>query len=154
VTRERELEAALEAARAENAGLRRRMEMCGAATVAEEEVPLVALYVTGNAGKHEEAQHIVRLLRGEGALQLERVKLDLPELQGSAEEIAVAKTRAAEAQLRGKTGRARFIITDDSGLGLSCLNGFPGVYIKPMLEALQAAGIGEIISRYDDKSAT
>ena len=56
----------------------------------------VALYVTGNAGKHEEAQHIARLLRGEGALRLERVKVELPELQGGAEEIAVAKTRAAE----------------------------------------------------------
>ena len=59
----------------------------------------VALYVTGNAGKHEEAQHIARLLRGEGALRLELVKVDLPELQGGAEEIAVAKTRAAAVDL-------------------------------------------------------
>lgn len=48
----------------------------------------------------------------------------------------------------------RFIITDDSGLGLGCLNGFPGVYIKHMLHALGDAGIGSLVAKYPDRSAT
>jgi hypothetical protein len=43
-----------------------------------------ALYVSGNVGKHQEAQFCVKLLVGDSAtLVLEKVKLDLPELQGT-----------------------------------------------------------------------
>jgi hypothetical protein len=49
-----------------------------------------ALYVSGNEGKHAEAQHIVRLLCG-GDLELERVSVELPEVQGTPEQIATAK---------------------------------------------------------------
>ena len=101
-----------------------------------------ALYVTGNEGKFQEAVHIAEQVCGD-KLKLERVKLDLAELQGSDTEIAVGKSKEAAKQLAGRLlhsaeGRGiRYLITDDSGLGLSCLNGFPGVYIKPMLERLQ-----------------
>ena len=101
-----------------------------------------ALYVTGNEGKFQEAVHIAEQVCGD-KLKLERVKLDLAELQGSQTEIAVGKNKEAAKQLAGRLlhsaeGRGiRYLITDDSGLGLSCLNGFPGVYIKPMLERLQ-----------------
>ncbi len=117
---------------------------------------LRALYVTGNAGKFEEAEHVVRqLCAPSNALQLERVSVDLPELQGSAVEVAIAKTREAEKQLLAadKLRGISFIITDDSGLGLSCLNGFPGVYIKAMLHSIGDAGIGELVGRYTDKTA-
>lgn len=42
--------------------------------------------------------------------------------------------------------RYTHVITDDSGLGLDCLNGFPGVYIKCMLEKLKDKGIAELVS--------
>ena len=114
--------------------------------------PLRAIYFTGNEGKYQEAQHVVKQLRG-NRLVLERVKVDLPELQGSPEEIAVAKTLEAARQLEGNTNGARFLITDDSGLCLDCLNGFPGVYIKPMLEQLGDVGIGGLVARYADRGA-
>ena len=51
-----------------------------------------ALYVTGNEGKFKEAQHVARQLAGE-TVKLVRVKVDLPELQGTPAEIAAAKVR-------------------------------------------------------------
>jgi inosine/xanthosine triphosphate pyrophosphatase family protein len=48
----------------------------------------------------------------------------------------------------------RFIVTDDSALGLSCLNGFPGVYIKAMLEAMGDVGIGDLVSRHTGACTT
>ena len=118
--------------------------------------PRRAVYVTGNAGKFEEAQHVVRQLCSPGKLSLERVSVELPELQGSAIEIATAKTREAERQLMAanKLGGISYIITDDSGLGLSCLNNFPGVYIKAMLHSIGDVGIGRLVDRYTDKAAT
>jgi non-canonical purine NTP pyrophosphatase (RdgB/HAM1 family) len=126
-------------------------------TADKSQTPRRALYVTGNAGKFEEAEHVVRqLCPPENVLQLERVSVDLPELQGSAVEVAIAKTREAEKQLLAakKLGGISFIITDDSGLGLSCLNGFPGVYIKAMLHSIGDVGIGKLAARYTDKAAT
>ena len=119
--------------------------------------PLRALYVTGNAGKCAEAEHVVRQLCPPGnAVRLERVSVDLPELQGSAVEVAIAKTREAHRQLMAanRLGGTSFIITDDSGLGLSCLNNFPGVYIKAMLQSIGDVGIGKLVERYTDKTAT
>ena len=80
-------------------------------------VALHALYVTGNEAKFREASHVVRLCVGQ-RLQLERVSLELPELQGSPTDIAIAKTCEA-ARLLGPRLAApgsesiRYIITDD-----------------------------------------
>lgn len=118
--------------------------------------PLRALYVTGNAGKFEEAEHVVKQLCPPGnVLLLERVEVDLPELQGNAVDIAIAKTREAKRQLMAanKLESISFIITDDSGLGLSCLNNFPGVYIKAMLHSIGDVGIGKLVDHYTDKTA-
>eukprot|EP00930_Biecheleria_cincta_P007578 TRINITY_DN108805_c0_g1_i1.p1 TRINITY_DN108805_c0_g1~~TRINITY_DN108805_c0_g1_i1.p1 ORF type:complete len:247 (-),score=43.94 TRINITY_DN108805_c0_g1_i1:302-982(-) len=113
---------------------------------------VLAIYVTGNDGKHREAQHVVRQLCGD-RVQLEREAVDLPELQGTPREISDAKTREAALRLEGQHASARFIITDDTGLGLSCLSGFPGVYIKPMLESLKDVGLAELVHRYEDHKA-
>ncbi|CAE8634858.1 unnamed protein product [Polarella glacialis] len=121
------------------------------------DVPTVrALYVTGNDGKYQEAMKVVELLQGGGThVHLERVNVDLPELQGRPEEVAVAKTQEAARQLESQGhDAARFVITDDSGLELSCLNGFPGIYIKPMLQSLGDAGIAELVHHYEDQRAT
>eukprot|EP00931_Biecheleriopsis_adriatica_P056854 TRINITY_DN33720_c0_g1_i1.p1 TRINITY_DN33720_c0_g1~~TRINITY_DN33720_c0_g1_i1.p1 ORF type:complete len:214 (+),score=30.61 TRINITY_DN33720_c0_g1_i1:50-691(+) len=115
--------------------------------------PLQAVYVTGNEGKHSEAQHIVSLLRGD-KVTLTRINVDLPELQGEPEEISLAKTKEAVEQLRDNVPNARYIITDDSGLELACLNGFPGVYIKPTLQRLFDVGLADMVHRYDDHRAT
>merc|ERR1712032_1704448 len=42
---------------------------------------------------------------------------------------------------------------DDGGLEIACLNGFPGVYIKPMLQCLLDVGLADLVHRYDDHQA-
>lgn len=74
--------------------------------------------VTSNRNKWLEAQRIL-------GKSLERVELDLPELQAeSVSEVALAKARAAFAVL------GRPVIVEDAGIELSGLGGFPGPFIK------------------------
>lgn len=120
-------------------------------------LPVRALYVTGNAGKFAEAVHIAQQLCGDG-LQLERVEVDLPEPQGTPQAISICKSLEAARQLRERLrseegSSIQYIVTDDGGLELSCLNGFPGVYIKAMLESLNDIGIGDLVHRYEDHAA-
>ena len=74
--------------------------------------------VTGNEGKWIEAQRIL------GA-PLERVALDLPEIQApTTREVALEKAKAAFAIL-GKP-----VIVEDAGVELVALGSFPGPFIK------------------------
>eukprot|EP00747_Dinoflagellata_sp_TGD_P034098 gnl/TRDRNA2_/TRDRNA2_137053_c0_seq3.p1 gnl/TRDRNA2_/TRDRNA2_137053_c0~~gnl/TRDRNA2_/TRDRNA2_137053_c0_seq3.p1 ORF type:complete len:332 (+),score=63.13 gnl/TRDRNA2_/TRDRNA2_137053_c0_seq3:77-1072(+) len=122
--------------------------------------PLRAFYVTGNEGKYLEAQHIVKSLRPD-AVQLVRLDVNLPEIQGNASEIAKFKANVAATEIVRspehcrmlETGEVRFIIVDDSGVGLDCLNGFPGVYIKPMLESIRDVGLSVLTHRFKDHGA-
>lgn len=76
------------------------------------------VFVTGNANKHREAEDIL-------GRPLERVALDLPELQAATtSEVALHKARAAFAILN------RPVIVEDAGLELGGLHGFPGPFIK------------------------
>ena len=46
-----------------------------------------------------------------------------------------------------------YVVTEDVGLNLRCLNGFPGPYCKPMLESIGDNGLWELMKNYDDKHA-
>jgi len=74
------------------------------------------------------------------------IKLDLPELQGTPQEIIVAKAKEA-ARLLGDT-----VIVEDSCLCFNALNGLPGPYIKWFLERVGTKGLYDILSGFDDKS--
>ncbi len=74
--------------------------------------------VTGNVHKWREAERLL-------GHALDRVELDLPEIQASTtREVALAKAAAAHAALR------RPVIVEDAGLELTALGGFPGPFIK------------------------
>lgn len=74
--------------------------------------------VTGNVNKHREAERLL-------SHTLERVELDLPELQAATtREVAIAKATTAHAAL------ARPVIIEDAGLEFAVLGGFPGPFIK------------------------
>jgi non-canonical purine NTP pyrophosphatase (RdgB/HAM1 family) len=74
--------------------------------------------VTGNVDKWREAQRIL-------GRPLERVALDLPELQAATtREVALEKARAAYAALQ------RPVIVEDAGLEFAAFGGFPGPFIK------------------------
>lgn len=99
---------------------------------------------------------------------------DPTEIQGSADEIARSKVVQAWEEIRERVAmpfgsedradaerppddalanqpeRYDFVVTEDVGLGMRCLNGFPGPYCKPMLEAIGPEGLWNLASRYDD----
>ena len=51
-------------------------------------------------------------------------------------------------------GARRLALVEDVSLGIDALNGFPGPYCKPMLEAIAPEGLWDLMSRYDDRRAT
>ena len=74
--------------------------------------------VTGNENKWREAQRLL-------GRPLERVALDVPEIQAAtSREVAREKAAAAYAEL------GRPLIVEDAGLEFAALGGFPGPFIK------------------------
>ena len=76
-------------------------------------------FVTGNKNKLAEVQQILG-----DSVDLEAVDIDLPELQGTPEEIVLEKCRIAFDQLK------KPCIVEDTSLCFNALNGLPGPYIK------------------------
>jgi len=77
-------------------------------------------FVTGNDGKFKEAQEIL----GED-FKLERIKLDLPEIQGvDVCEIAEEKAKTAFAEIK------KPVLIEDTGLCFEAWHGLPGALIK------------------------
>jgi inosine triphosphate pyrophosphatase len=83
--------------------------------------PQTLCFVTGNANKLRE---LVSSLVGRSDVHLESRALDLPELQGKVEEIAIAKAKRASEIVGG------FVLVEDTCLQFKALNGLPGPYIK------------------------
>lgn len=86
-----------------------------------------AVFVTGNDNKFKEVQ---RMLGNEFPYELERVKLDLTEIQGTNSEIAVYKAKEATKWINDNCGGGTAVIIEDSGMGIDALGGFPGPYVK------------------------
>lgn len=95
-------------------------------------------YVTGNRGKFEEAQLILR------GWDLEQVNLEITEIQGDRFEIATAKGKEAVKIL------GRPVIVEDISLCFNAWNGMPGSYVKDFLQALGAEGLAERILKEED----
>jgi inosine triphosphate pyrophosphatase len=99
-------------------------------------------FITGNQGKFEEALHILE------GWELEHIKLDLIEIQGTSEEVIRAKAKSALSQLNTP------LIVEDVSLCFAALNGMPGPYAKDFLKAMGPAGIQELIEKCEDPSVT
>jgi inosine triphosphate pyrophosphatase len=107
--------------------------------------PTIA-FVTGNAKKLEEVERILGS-GPESPFLLTSRKVDLPELQGDPINIAREKClSAAEAAGGG-------VITEDTSLCFTALNGLPGPYIKWFLDSCGHGGLNKMIAAYEDKSA-
>jgi inosine triphosphate pyrophosphatase len=98
-------------------------------------------FATGNNDKLREAKEILH------NFDVQQIKLDLPELQGSPEEVAEKKAEIAY-QLAKKP-----VFVDDTGLCFNALNGMPGIYIKHFLHALGQDGLVKLLAAFKDKSA-
>mmetsp|Transcript_11724 Transcript_11724/g.17763 ORF Transcript_11724/g.17763 Transcript_11724/m.17763 type:complete len:631 (+) Transcript_11724:59-1951(+) len=110
----------------------------------------VLTFVTGNAKKLEEVMQILGCDDSSPDAFPYRIvsrKLDLPELQGSPEEVSKEKCRLAAEQIKGP------VIVEDTSLCFNALGGLPGVYIKWFLEKTGHEGLNNLLMGYEDKTA-
>lgn len=89
------------------------------------------LYCTGNEGKFGEGKQALERL-SKAKLRVEQRDPSVTEVQGSAREVACAKATSAMRELRrsGELYSNDVVLTEDVGVELGCLNGFPGCFIK------------------------
>ncbi|KAH9173353.1 Ham1-like protein [Lactarius sanguifluus] len=102
------------------------------------------VFVTGNAGKLNEVREI--LAQGE-AIDIESRDLDLPEIQGTTQEIALEKCRRAAEVIGGP------VITEDTALCFAAMNGLPGPYIKFFLRELGHEGLNHMLDGFPTRAA-
>eukprot|EP00331_Platyophrya_macrostoma_P032742 CAMPEP_0176436200 /NCGR_PEP_ID=MMETSP0127-20121128/17814_1 /TAXON_ID=938130 /ORGANISM="Platyophrya macrostoma, Strain WH" /LENGTH=197 /DNA_ID=CAMNT_0017819449 /DNA_START=39 /DNA_END=632 /DNA_ORIENTATION=- len=104
--------------------------------------PKKLVFITGNAKKLEEFKSIIG-----DRFDVTAQKIDLPELQGTPEEVAREKVKYAFDL--AKTA----VIVEDTSLCFNAYKGLPGVYIKWFLESLGNDGLYKMLAGFDDKSA-
>ncbi|KAI9467323.1 Ham1-like protein [Lactarius psammicola] len=102
------------------------------------------VFVTGNARKLDEVREI--LAQGE-AIDIESRDLDLPEIQGTTQEIAIEKCRRAAEIIGGP------VITEDTALCFAAMNGLPGPYIKFFLRDLGHEGLNHMLDGFPTRAA-
>lgn len=82
---------------------------------------------------------------------LQRLGMDLPEIQHSDPVWVIrAKLDAAKAQEEDK----RPLFVEDTSLGLHCLNGLPGPFIKWFLDKMGSSGVANIAVNFNESRAT
>lgn len=113
-------------------------------------------FVTGNEMKAKEMRMILAdhgATRGPdpetSMVDLKLLAVDLPEIQEISTE-AVAKNKAIQgAQLAGGA-----CVVEDTSLEFTALGGMPGPFIKWFQNKLQSQGLYNLLSAYEDKTAT
>ncbi|VDN41512.1 unnamed protein product, partial [Dibothriocephalus latus] len=89
----------------------------------------IITYITSNPNKLRETLEIL----GESYTPLFKcLEIDLPEYQGTAEDIAISKCRFAAERVDGP------VLVEDTGLGFDAFKGLPGPYIKWFLKSVGA----------------
>ncbi|KAF7516700.1 hypothetical protein G7054_g14045 [Neopestalotiopsis clavispora] len=105
--------------------------------------PRAISLITGNANKLADVKEI---LEPRGFLVTNQ-SLDIPELQGTIEEITIAKCKRAAELVGGP------VLVDDTALCFEAMNGMPGPYIKYFLESLGPEKLHLMLAGFDDKRA-
>ncbi|CAL1700004.1 unnamed protein product [Somion occarium] len=101
------------------------------------------VFVTGNPMKLQE----VRAILSQSGVEIDSQNLDIPELQGTTQEIAIDKCRRAAEILQGPC------ITEDTALCYEALNGLPGPYIKYFLKECGLEGLNKLLAGFENKNA-
>ncbi|OQE23125.1 hypothetical protein PENSTE_c009G10017 [Penicillium steckii] len=99
-------------------------------------------FVTGNPNKVIEVNAILG-----DKIAIKPLALDIPEIQGTLEEIAADKCRRASKIVDGP------VIVEDSALEFNAMNKLPGPYIKYFLESLGNEGLNKLLYSHTDKTA-
>ncbi|GAA6008604.1 hypothetical protein JCM11491_003364 [Sporobolomyces phaffii] len=110
--------------------------------------PRSILFVTGNANKLKEVRAILLASSSASAFEVESRDLDLPEIQGTTQEVAIAKVRAAAEVVNGPC------ITEDTALGFEALGGLPGPFIKYFMKSVGHEGLNSMLAGFPSKKAT
>ncbi|KAK9897080.1 Ham1-like protein [Cystobasidium minutum MCA 4210] len=105
------------------------------------------VFVTGNANKLREVKSILQT-GSDAAIEVQSKDLDLPEIQGTTQEVARAKVKAAAQALNGPC------ITEDTALCFKAMNGLPGPFIKYFLKELGHEGLNTMLNGFPTKEAT
>nr|QZA75339.1 polyprotein [Cassava brown streak virus] len=100
-------------------------------------------FVTGNAQKLKEVKQIFG-----PTIPIVSRKIDLPESQGTVEEIIKEKARVAAELVGGP------VLVEDTSLCFDALNGLPGPYIKWFLEGIGLEGLYKLVEPYQNRMAS
>ncbi|KAH9909817.1 inosine triphosphate pyrophosphatase-like protein [Xylariomycetidae sp. FL2044] len=111
--------------------------------MASDQQPRELNFITGNANKLAEVKAI---LEPSGIL-VRNQSLDLPEIQGTLEDVTLEKCRVAADLVGGP------VLVEDTCLCFNALNGLPGPYIKWFMKSIGHEGLNNLLAAYDDKSA-
>ncbi|KAF8626731.1 hypothetical protein AX17_006497 [Amanita inopinata Kibby_2008] len=107
-------------------------------------MPKSLVFVTGNEHKLREVKEILSAFN----IEIEARSLDVPEIQGTMQEVAIAKCRSA-AEIVGEP-----CITEDTALCYAAMKGLPGPYIKHFMMAIGHEGLNAMLAGFDTKAAT
>ncbi|KAJ5081399.1 Inosine triphosphate pyrophosphatase [Penicillium alfredii] len=99
-------------------------------------------FITGNQNKLAE----VRAILG-SVITVDNQAVDVPEIQGTIEDIAKEKSRRAAEAINGPA------LTEDTALEFRALKGLPGPYIKSFLDALGLEGLNKMLDGFEDRAA-
>lgn len=98
-------------------------------------------FVTGNANKLKELN-----AKCAGVLEIAQIDIDLPEFQGTAEEVSIQKCKTAFERLK------RPVLIEDTSLCFNAYKGLPGPYIKWFLTNLTVPGLPRMLDGFEDKT--
>lgn len=102
----------------------------------------VVNFITGNKNKLGEVKAIL-----EPTIEVRSQALDLIEVQGTLEEVTIAKCKSAAEQIGGP------VLVEDTCLCFDALKGLPGPYIKWFMKDLGHEGLNNLLVAYEDKAA-
>lgn len=106
------------------------------------ELKMSIVFVTGNKHKYQEVQSVLK------NYDIIMENIDLPEIQGTDDEITKHKMEYAKIFVKGK------FMVEDSSLEYNALNGMPGVYVKWFLNSIGNNGLVKLLDGYENKSAS
>ncbi|HEX3054046.1 MAG TPA: non-canonical purine NTP pyrophosphatase [Aggregatilineaceae bacterium] len=102
-------------------------------------------FVSSNEEKYRE----IRGALWESGIEVERIALDLPEIQ-SLDPAEVAAYKARKAHERLQTGS---VLVEDTGLEILAWDGFPGALIKWVLKTIGEDGLCRQLNAWTDRRA-
>ncbi len=98
-------------------------------------------FATGNINKVKEAKSILK------DVDIEQIKIDYPELQGSLEEVAEFGAKYVYEKIK------KPVIVEDSGFFVKALKEFPGTYSRFVYETIGNKGILKLLEGVENRDA-